>query len=230
MSFTDWEALATQYSRINDARRDTVFVEIARWLGERKPGALLDYGGGDGSFVCGLTQVPIPEIVVFDPTPTMVALAQEKCAHLAHVSVVGSVELIAPRHFDVATFNAVWMSLRSDTECVETLSLIHGFLRPGGTVVASVTHPCFRAQRFSTYRTDFDNARYFEDGSQFLVEMSDGLESVVLIDTHWSLGAMVRQLRKSGFQIEELREIRDRVIDGWVAPASPWLVLYARAQ
>jgi SAM-dependent methyltransferase len=138
--------------------------------------------------------------------------------------VVTSTEGLASSSFDVVTLNAVWMCLSSEEECLRVLKEIHRLLKAGGHLIASVTHPCFRDRSFSTYRTDFDMRNYLKDGSPFQVRMEDGTNGVEINDTHWSLGAMSRQLKQSGFVDTGFLELGDGQD---LAAGSPWLIITA---
>jgi hypothetical protein len=111
----------------------------------------------------------------------------------------------------------------TDEACVTNLSEIRRLLAPGGIFLSSVTHPCFRDHAFATYRTDFAMTRYLHDGTPFRVKVFDGKREVELVDTHWSLSAMSRQLRTSGLHLTDVEEIADA--SG--APGSPWLIVEA---
>jgi hypothetical protein len=132
-------------------------------------------------------------------------------------------------HFDVVCFHTVWMTLPTGEACIEVLGNIGRLLASGGTLCASVTHPCFRDRAGASFRTDFDPVRYREDGTPFRSTIFDGTREITVVDFHWSLAAMSRQLRGSGFVIEELEEIDDRGEPGGKPePGCPWLVVWAR--
>lgn len=56
------------------------------------------------------------------------------------------------------------------------------------------------------------------------MKVFDSEREVELVDTHWSLTAMSRQLRASGLQLTDIEEIADA--SG--AAGSPWLIVEAR--
>jgi hypothetical protein len=111
---------------------------------------------------------------------------------------------------------------------LDTLSEIARLLRPNGTLIASVTHPCFRECKFSNYSTDFNNRDYFNDGALFNVTIYDEKRELHIVDTHWSLTAMSSQLNESGFVIESLYELPRSTTGSNQHDASLWLVIVAR--
>jgi hypothetical protein len=144
--------------------------------------------------------------------------------------VVEATQEISAGTFDVVTLNTVWMCLTSRQACLNTLSEIARLLRSNGTLIASVTHPCFRTCNFSDYFTDFDNRDYFKDGSLFNVTINEGQRELQIVDTHWNLSAMSSQLSESGFVIETLYELPRSTSGSSQDDASLWLVVVARKQ
>jgi SAM-dependent methyltransferase len=229
MNVTDWNAIADAYFEIDDPEGRAVLTFIREKLATLQPKRLLDYGGGDGKFaVLCAESLSLQEIVTYDPAPRMTSLARSLCANFKQIRVAGATEKIQSGRFDVVTFNAVWMCLTSREACLKTLSEIARLLRSNGRLVASVTHPCFRACKFSGYSTDFNNRDYFNDGTLFNVTIYDGKRELHIVDTHWSLTAMSSQLNESGFVIENLYELPRSTNGSSEHDASLWLVIVAR--
>lgn len=228
MKTMDWSALSKNYSGVKEVRRETVFPFIRERIRSIRPHRLLDYGGGDGMFAVECADLPVDELVVYDPAPNMAELARKNCAHIPRVKVVRTTQDLQPDSFDVITLNAVWMCLPTEDSCLKVLKDINGLLRPNGYFVASVTHPCFRSYKFSTQSSDFDPANYLKDGLQFNVRIFDGQNEIQVVDTHWTISAMSRQLKDANFVIDEIVELPDKDIEGRPSIGSPWLVLFAR--
>jgi SAM-dependent methyltransferase len=229
MNITDWNAIADAYFDVDDPHERPVLTFVREKLTAFQPKRLLDYGGGDGKFaVLCAESLPVQQIVTFDPASRMTSLAQFLCTDFKQIRVTEATQEIQSGTFDVVTFNAVWMCLTSRETCLETLSEIARLLRSNGSLIASVTHPCFRTCKFPNYFTDFNNRDYFNDGTLFNVTICDGERELHIVDTHWSLTAMTSQLNTSGFVIEHLYEL-PRSTDGSNQPdASLWLVIVAR--
>jgi SAM-dependent methyltransferase len=229
MNVTDWNAIAEAYAEIDDPEERAVLTFIREKLTTLQPKRLLDYGGGTGKFaVLCAESLPIQEIVTYDPAPAMTARARALCADLKRLRVSETTRQIESGTFDVVTFNAVWMCLTSREACLHTLSEIARLLRPGGRLIASVTHPCFRTCKFSNYFTDFDDRDYFNEGTLFNVTIQDGKHELHIVDAHWSLTAMSAQLNESGFVIETLHELPRSTSEQSQHNASLWLVIVAR--
>ncbi|HEY4255773.1 MAG TPA: methyltransferase domain-containing protein [Candidatus Udaeobacter sp.] len=229
MNVTDWNAIADAYFDMDDPQERAVLAFIREKLTTLQPKRLLDYGGGDGKFaVLCAESLSLQEIVTYDPAPRMTSLARSLCANFKQIRVTEAIEEIQSGIFDVVTFNAVWMCLTSREACLDTLSGIARLLRSNGSLVASVTHPCFRTCKFSNYFTDFDNRDYFNDGTLFNVTIYDAKRELHIVDAHWSLTAMSSQLNESGFVIENLYELPRATSASSQHDASLWLVIVAR--
>jgi SAM-dependent methyltransferase len=229
MNVTDWNAIADAYFDMDDPQGRPVLGFVREKLATLQPKRLLDYGGGDGKFaVLCAESLPLQEIVTYDPAPRMTALARSQCANFKQIRVTNAIQEIESEVFDVVTFNTVWMCLTSREACLDTLSEIARLLRSNGRLVASVTHPCFRTCKFSSYSTDFNNSDYFNDGTLFNVTIHDGKRELHIVDTHWSLSAMSSQLKESGFVIENLYELPRSTTGSSQPDASLWLVIVAR--
>ena len=186
---------------------------------------VLDYGGGDGAFARSCIDLGLADITVYEPSVGFAKLARERCNLAEQISIFQKWSDVRTDRFDVVTMHAVWMCLKTEDECAETLERIAAALISNGILVAAVTHPCFRESRFSSYVSDFQNENYLDDGRNYRVTMTDGQHSLSFVDTHWTLGAMSRQLQRAGFSIERLFEVPDAVSD---LKGCPWLTIVAR--
>jgi len=216
--------LTETFVEVGDDRRITVFPRLLNRIEQCHARSLLDYGGGDGAFASVCTSLALERIVTYDLSEAMNDLAGKRSAADPRIESVRSTSGLPDGAFDVVTCNGVWMCWPTEENCVRNLREIVRLLAPGGLFLAAVTHPCFRDRPFATFRTDFDPARYLEDGTPFRVTMFDGAREVELDDTHWSLSAMTRQLRATDLQLLEILEVPD--LGG--ATGCPWMIIEAQ--
>ncbi|MFZ5806468.1 MAG: class I SAM-dependent methyltransferase [Verrucomicrobiota bacterium] len=224
---SDWNAISETFSAVND-HYDSVFPMLCERLRQIQPQKLLDYGCGDGLFAHFCSQLPIQEIVIFDNAPHMISLAKEKCSEHPHIRVEEKTQHLPSENFDAVTFNAVWMCLSNHDDCVQTLKEVHRLLKINGYFFAAVTHPCFRNFDYAACRTDFAIKDYSQDGLPFKTQLSRNGKSIQFTDYHWTMGAMSRQLKESGFVIEEIVEIPEKDAHDEFKPGIPWMIIFAK--
>lgn len=159
--------LAASFVAVADDRCLTLFPRLRERIRRHGVKSLLDYGGGNGEFARSCAVLPIERIVTYDLSPEMNALAERASRNHETVHVVAQTTDLADGTFDIVTSNGVWMCWTADEACVANLSEIRRLLAPDGIFLGSVTHPCFRDRSFATYRTDFDMARYLDNGTTF---------------------------------------------------------------
>lgn len=221
--------MADTYAELGDARLHTVFPHAVELLQRRGVRRLLDYGGGPGLFIERWLQIGGVAATYFDPSPEMRTHASRRLAGAIaseKIAIVMETSSLATGSFDAVTFHAVWMCLPDVDACVAVLREIHRLLRPGGVLLASVTHPCFRDRGFSTFRPSLAMEHYLDEGTPFEVVMRDSAREVKFTDYHYSLGEHVRQLGAGGFEIAAMHEYADHPRE--LQPrAYPWLMFEA---
>jgi SAM-dependent methyltransferase len=222
----DWNEIARSYSHVENSRRTIVFPFVRDRLKESKPVRLLDFGCGDGAFSLMCRDVA-GAIFNYDISAEMNSLARESCAGVAGISVLATLDEVDPGSLDAITMNAVWMCLPTAEACANTLRQMHTLLRSGGWFLASITHPCFRDRRFSSYTTEFDPRNYLMNGTSFKVRVFDRNSSVEFTDTHWNFSAVTEQLADAGFAIKRIHELPDAWGRESATWGSPWVVLEA---
>ena len=103
---------------------------------------------------------------------------------------------------------AVWMTLPSYEACLRYLAEQHR-LRCEGRPFIVVTHPCFREESYSSFKTQFNNEDYLQNGSSFGVEVFDRDKAIQFVDYHWNLSTMLKQSREVGFRMLALAVLPD---------------------
>jgi SAM-dependent methyltransferase len=214
---------ALGYIDCGDNRDTVLFPWVREIVLQRKPGSVLDFGCGDARFSVELARHVKGRVSAYDRDPHMREQARRRIAGEGNAAVSLCEEPGAgwTGVFDVVVMLGVWMCWRTHAECGENLALIARSLKPGGVLVASVTHPCFRNRTFATYRTDFDEDRYMANGTPFRVYVGTAGKEIVIEDFHWNLEAMITQVREAGLVLDILKEHAD----GPNGEAPSWLSL-----
>jgi ubiquinone/menaquinone biosynthesis C-methylase UbiE len=223
----DWNKIARKYSNIQDMRKQIVFPWVHNYIEEIQCKSLLDIGCGDGEFALTCTDIEDLDIVLYDPSPNMRDITRKNIEFMPNLHIV---DKLPYQTFDVITFLTVWMCIQTQEDCLRVLKEINACLRQDGILIASVTHPCFRDCHFSTYHTDFDPRNYLKEGIEFNVTIEDGLNNLQIVDTHWNLTSMSKQLKQSGFVIEQIEELPDLSQGKSQGKGVPWLILIASKQ
>jgi hypothetical protein len=141
--------------------------------------------------------------------------------HGANVRFCQDTRSLQNETIDVVSSVAVWMTLRTHEACLEYLHDQHRLLRLGGTAFVVVTHPCFREEHYSSFKTRFDNKSYLDEGTPFEVQVFGQDKSVQFVDFHWSLSTMLSQAKEVGFGLSGLTELSDAA--GGNQRGAPWL-------
>jgi hypothetical protein len=210
-----------EYAKIEESRNLSVFPKIVDLLTANKHQKLLDYGGGDGSFLAQSSLGHIDMRAYYDICPEMNAIARLNL----HKSVLfyEKVDSIPSNYFDAITMIAVWMEFPSEAVAINNLNIIKDKLTRSGRFYAAVTHPCFREVSFGTYETTFKNDNYLSNGFPFTVIVHDEYRASEFTDFHWNFEAMTQQMDAAGFHIRRIYEVADagpRKRCG----VSPWVV------
>jgi SAM-dependent methyltransferase len=202
-----------------DVRFKTVFPFILKRLEAVKAKTFFDYGCGPGVFL-HMAKPIVQKSYGYDLYPQIREAAQK---NVTGAEIVGDPNQVPVGSCDAATMNAVWMQFPDEKTCLGALKAVHAALKPGGTFIASVTHPCFRDHKFATHETDFDNANYHKSGTPFTVFVG-GREDVrgKWSDFHWTMADHINQLTATGFQIVSMTEVPD------ANGLSQWLIIEAK--
>lgn len=217
------------YCRLEESRHTVVYPWLADVVAARQPRVVLDYGAGDGRFLGELHRRHRCELWYFDPTPAMREIATATLAGPGARMFKAAAD-IPSGQADALVSIAVWMALPTEADCLSYLHHVARSLAVRGTAHLVTTHPCFREERFSTFKTGFCNNNYLENGRSFSVELHTRAARVMLTDHHWNLSAMVGQVLRSGLAITGLHELGDRATAG-SRPSprgAPWLCLEVR--
>ncbi len=204
-----------------DVRYKTVFPHIMSRLKALKTQNMLDYGCGYGVFV-NMASSAIPGKVYGYDISEMVRRVARRDA-VPSVEIIDDMKEIPHGSLDTVTMNAVWMQFHDARTCLDVLKRIHTALKPGGTLIASVTHPCFRDHKFFTHETDFERKNYLKSGTPFTAFVRERAAPIEKwSDFHWTMADHINQLTASGFNIISLNEVPDD------SGLSQWMILEAR--
>lgn len=179
----------------------------------------LDFGCGPGRLTRVLASVGAREVVAVDENPEMVAAA--------HASIAGEPSEVSERvrlhegdenllpelgDFDVVVCSLVLMMSATRERLTEVCERLRSVIRPGGTLLAVVTHPCFRGRDYATFRyelpPDYD---YWSSGQPYRAVLTpDDDREVAITDVHWTVEDYVTALVGGDVTLVSLRELPAR--------------------
>jgi len=211
-----------------DLRLQNVFPFILTRISEIKPDTFLDYACGDASFSAMARPHVKGAIFAYDLYSAVRDGARKTLANVQGASVIEATSALPDRAINLIVLNAAWMCFEDAEQCNEILAEMHRLLKPGGRLIASVTHPAFRHHQFASHETDFDVTNYFSSGHPFTVYVGGkDAPSGTWNDFHWTVADHINQLIAAGLQIARMDELPDVERGGKRATGSQWIVIEA---
>ena len=108
---------------------------------------ILDFGAGDGEFICQIYGTPSIEAYVYEPNPTLMMEAKSKLVGFDKVIFIEKLSSIKPETFNYIFCLEVFEHL-PEKETVEAIREIDRMLKPNGTAVIGVPHELFLPAAF----------------------------------------------------------------------------------
>jgi SAM-dependent methyltransferase len=205
-----WQENHRFYELENRSVAQSIYPLLHRRLSELQARSVLDFGCGDGRLLEALQGVG-RQLAGYDISPQGRELARTRLGSDAHI--FGPPDPIPDANYDAVVNSMVLMTLPDKTALASALRELARCLRPGGTILSAVTHPCFRGRKFSDFVTGWvDGAdSYFTEGRPFYVTLFDeraGL-SVTFDDYHYSVSAYFNAIVNAGLALTALYELPD---------------------
>jgi len=203
----DWVAHADE----NDYRNYFLMPLTLELLGEVRGVRILDVGCGEGGHTRELAARGA-RVVGVDGSPELVAVAKRRAAKAGHkieyvCANASSLEPIQPESFDSVLASMVLMDVEDYQGAVEQVWRV---LLPGGTLLMSITHPCFSAPTSEWVRAESGEPRYFAVDRYFERSAWDDFITArfrrPVLRRHQPLQDFVRPLLERGFLLRDFRE------------------------
>lgn len=211
----EWNAGAGTYTEIPDVSNvEVIFPAILEALGDVKHKHVLDYGCGDGRLARKI-QARGATVVGVDTSPSMIQIAHAKTPHhdirYMHMAE-NSLQFLPEGSFDWVVANLVFMMSQRQKDIAQSMKEIHRVLRSGGTMVYSLTHPCFVDRGAHDYRNEFPRGRFNymkeEYPYKFVLQDAKGRElDENFYDYHHRLSTYLNTTIQSGFSVRHVEEL-----------------------
>jgi SAM-dependent methyltransferase len=179
-----------------------LYPYIIPLINAENPVEFLDYGCGNG-FVATLLDNKTRKYL-YDANPASIQIELEKF-NARVVSRPG----LRQNFYDTVLLSYVLICIQDETMFTEVIADIANAIKPGGVLIIAECHPCFRGQKFSYMKSDFD-ASYFDEGAaehKTLFDKDGG--TVNFDDYHHSMSFILNHLADVGFALEKMIETKD---------------------
>lgn len=162
---TAWERPAAWYDQLigqggDDFYRDLILPAVLQRLDAKHGQRVLDVGCGQGVLGRALALEGLRSLGV-DAAPSLIEAAQARAGKFAEYVLGDARDLPAaldPLGAAAMCDHAALVMCLQDLDPIEpALKGTAKFVRPGGRIVAVMTHPCFRVPRRSSWGWDEDN-------------------------------------------------------------------------
>jgi SAM-dependent methyltransferase len=167
--------------------------------------AVVDVGCGGGFLVKEISQKS-GLVVGVDMAAKNIDLGKQLCSSLANVQLINdTIENFAANHNQSFSLAIANMTLITCVNLSNILEAIKKIITPGGTLVATITHPCFWPDYWA-----YSDAEWFDYSRQIIIEgpfrISSEVSNCVTTHIHRPLSTYITMLVQNGFSIDRLVE------------------------
>ena len=214
-SDTSWGHVANWYhehvSESDDTYHEKVIKpNLLRIVGDVRGKHVLDLACGEGFFSRAL-QVAGAMVTGTDIAPELIRIAQKTGpADISYLVAPAERMPLSDASFDLAV---CVLALQNIKNLSGALSQLSHLLKPGGTFIAVLNHPCFRILRHSQWGFDADTGVQFRRLDRYLSESSYAIQmhpgsdpGVTTLSYHRPLQLYIKEFAKHGFALTSLEE------------------------
>lgn len=209
---------AQQYGELGEQSHIPILAEAIREAVDLRDQRVLDFGCGDGRLLMRLVeQQPPRQVRAIDVSGDLLSIARQEAAKLpgdgaGRVTFKRGDETLLPtdQKFDIALCSLTLMMIGDRDRLHHACRGLMRSLAPGGTLVLTLTHPCFRRAEHAAFHNDLpDDFRYWQSGRPYDVVLDPQEKQVeaTLSDYHWTLTDYAAALADAGGAITALREL-----------------------
>jgi SAM-dependent methyltransferase len=228
MSKEFWEKYAFDYAingfDINESGTHKYIIESLNKYCDNAQ-RVLDYGCGDGSLIKKIEANL--EFSIFDISKQMIELAKHNLFSLQNLKVYYDNNLIPKDYYDCAILSMVLICVPQIEEIVNIAQTLKRVLKNSGYLIVANPHPCFRDEEFSSYYTEYSigkNYCYFNEGDKHKIFLRN--TNLEFYDYNWSISKIVNIFLNIGFELVEMRELRDVNGSAYYNVSSSPIIMY----
>jgi SAM-dependent methyltransferase len=215
MERLDWQNNTEEYFLIkNEARHIILHPEIIKYINEKKPAKILDFGCGDGSLLMNLDNSFTGEITLYDINKDVLSIAQNNLSHL-NTKIISTFNDIPEDSFDLIILSCVLLAVKDDRTYHDIVGKLFKAKNNKGILLLGTTHPCFRNYKFGTFTNEYvkdsKSFNYFKNCDGFNVYIPDKKsKEIVFVDYHRTLSNEINVFSEIGFRLKEMLELKDK--------------------
>jgi len=211
LEISPWDAVAPIRARDLDSGRDPSFERVIvptfrSLLGHRRIVSLIDIGCGVGRLTKRISELTRASITAIDPSPVSIQIAQQHLGNspkfVLHNMTIQQYTRLGYGGHDTAIASMVMQDL---VDLSDFLEACHKSLRPGGRLIAAITHPSFWPSYWN-YASEpwyrYDRELYIR--SEFRTSLSKS--GVDTLHVHRPMESYFDRFHESGFAVARIRE------------------------
>ena len=197
----------------NESRLLFLHPWMREYINAFEPRRILDYGCGDGSLLYKYSG-KYELLTLFDNSEKMLNIARSINGEQEKIEYISDTDRLHAERYDMVICCLVLMTIGTEKELRYACEEMHRAADRGANCVVSITHPCFRNERYSTFETEYASTRYnyLMEGARFRVTMRDDAnDKIVMVhDYHWTLSKNINVFTDTGYKLIRLIELPDK--------------------
>jgi len=206
------ESDAEQYAALGGQDHVPILCEALTELVDLHGRRVLDFGCGEGHLTRALIERAKPATMLgIDTSEALIQTARGVAPDDGSIQFRVGDEAALPldEPVDVALCSLMLMMCRTKAQLARTLRGLAGSVRPGGSIVIALTHPCFRRADYGAFHNQLPEAfDYWQSGCDYDVQLAadDEDRSAAIRDTHWTLSDYLNAIVEAGGVIDRVDE------------------------
>ncbi len=173
----------------------------------KKNDAIIDLGCGEGYMTRRLKSIR-PNIIGTDLSPEMVSAAatQDPSIKYLQVDLEERTTKLPTSHFSLAYSILVFMYLENIQVALKN---IHKWIKPGGHLIITITHPCFYQQEnFDWFQNETNEPYNLGDYFNERTTIRNIADKIKTHHIHRTMGNYIRTFYTNGFIVKDIIEPR----------------------
>lgn len=191
-----------------------------------KNDTLIDLGCGEGYMTRRISKIR-PNTVGIDLSPEMIATAKNLNQKIEYhqIDLEKPAKTLPTSHFTLAFSTLVFMYLENIDNALKNAFL---WLKPGGHLIITITHPCFYHQEnFNWFQSDTNEPYNLGDYFNERTTIRNIADKFKTHHIHRTIGNYIRTFSRNGFVLKDILEPRSKVTTTMLLKKAAKVPVYA---